>query len=65
MLYLNFISLMAISFMVGYIIGKGKIVFEKKVEPTPEQKKQFDELIQEQKRAIESYNESIRNLTNY
>lgn len=65
MLYLNFVALMAISFMIGYIIGKGKIVFEKKVEPTPEQKKQFDELIIEQKRAIETYNESIRNLTNY
>ena len=57
MLILNVIVLIAVAFTVGYFIGKGKIVIEKKLD-----KETSERLLKEQEKAIEMYNQTMQDL---
>lgn len=65
MLILNVITLMAVSGALGFFIGKGKIVFEKKVQLTKEQQDEIEAMNKQQKEAINRYNSMIEELTSY
>lgn len=65
MLILNVITLMAVCGALGFFIGKGKIVFERKVQLTQEERDKLEKATKAQEEAIEKYNSMITELTNY
>jgi hypothetical protein len=64
-LYINVIYLVVTAWVIGYIFGKGKIEIVKKVYQTKEQEEKMNKMIEEQRQAMERYNESIKAMTDY
>lgn len=65
MLIINVLVLMAVSFLCGYAIGKGKIEIVRPVKMTVEQQERLDKQIKDQEEAIRTYNEMCNRLSNY
>lgn len=62
---INVVCLILLAFTGGYFIGKGKVVFEKKVVLTEEERAKIEHMQKEQQDAIDKYNETIKQLTDF